>query len=79
MSRFEIEVEAKVEGRNKQWVWLRVPAYGAVHHEVILTMPRDFLPYGMATAHWVVLAYDPESLHHNGHGYVVEGKVVRKV
>lgn len=72
------EAEATVQGYTKKWVWLRIPGYGAVHHAVILTMPRDFLPRGMATAEVVVLRYRPESLHHDGHGYVVDGEITRK-
>ena len=74
MSRFEIEVQAEVLGYNKQWAWLRIPINEGRSH-VALTMPRAFLPHGMATAHWVVLAYDPESLHHDGTHYVVNGEI----
>lgn len=77
VSRFQVEVEAELRGYNKTYVWIKIPGYGDVHHPVILTMPRDFLPHGMATAKRVVLAYEPESFGHDGHGYAVNGEIVR--
>lgn len=72
MSR--LETEAELRGYNKTYVWVRL------HHEgapKILTMPRDFLPHGMATAKRVVVSYDPDSFRHDGHGYTVDGEIVR--
>jgi len=74
-----LEVEAVVLGYTKRDCWLSIPGYGAVHHPVILTMPRNFLVYGTATAERVLLRYDPSSLHHDGHGFVVEGEITGKV
>lgn len=72
------EVEAQVLSYNKRWVWLRIPRPSDVLSHIILTMPRAFLPRGMATAEFVVLRYQTNSLHHDGHAWVVKGKIVRK-
>ena len=73
-----LEVEGEVLGYNKRGVWIRIPTPDGRAHRV-LTMPRDFLPHGMATAERVVVEYVSDSLHHDGHAYVVEGRITRKV
>ena len=71
-----IETEAEVVRYNKKWVWLRIPHPSDRSHR-ILTMPRDFLPYGMAKAKRVLLRYDPDSYRHDGHAFVVDGEIVK--
>lgn len=78
MSLSTVEVDAQVLGYNKRWVWLRFLRESGRSH-VGITMPRAFLPRGMATASWVVLEYQDESLHHDGHAWVLEGKIKRKL
>jgi hypothetical protein len=71
-----IEAEAVVQGYNKKYVWLRLSIGNANR---ILTMPREFLPWGMASATRVMLQYKPETFRHDGHGYVVEGEIIKRV
>lgn len=71
-----LTVEAEVVGYNKKWVWLRIFRGGTFRG---LTLPRDFLPWGMATADRVVLEYKDESFHFDGHAFVVEGQITRKL
>lgn len=73
-----LRVEAEVLGYNRKWVWLRfLREHGRSY--VGITMPRAFLPRGMATAEWVLLEYEPDSLHHDGHAYVLEGTIMERI
>ena len=55
-----ITTEARLLGRNKKHVWLRIPWKNGAYR--ILTLPRSFLPRGMATADWLTIEYDPRSI-----------------
>lgn len=54
-----IITEAQVVGRNKTWVWLRIPWKRA--HKII-QLPPDWLPHGSTTAKRVKVEYDPRSV-----------------
>jgi hypothetical protein len=72
-----LETEARLLGNNKKWVWLELWT-GTAYRS--LTMPRSFLPLEMGEVDSIlVLEYDSESLHHDGHGYVVDGRIIGKV
>jgi hypothetical protein len=73
-----IETEAELLGYDKRWCWYRIPKPGASSH-VILTMPRDFLPHGLAKARFVLLQYDEKSFRHTDTGFVVEGKILKEI
>jgi hypothetical protein len=73
-----IVTEGDVVRRNKRWVWIRIP-HPSGQATRILTMPRDFLPHGMATAERVLLEFEEDSYRHDGHAFVVDGRIVKEL
>ena len=55
-----IITDAALLGYNKKHVWLRIPWQRDSYR--ILTLPRSFLPRGMATADWLKIEYDAKSI-----------------
>lgn len=70
-----MRVDLEVLGRNRRYVWFRLPQH-VIEKQVILTMPRRTLPRGMASVTLVSAEVDPDSVFHDGHGWVADMKVL---
>lgn len=64
---------ARILGYDKFHVWMKLDD---VWPNKILTMPRDVLPRGMATALRVSVSVDIGSFRYNGVHYVADLKVI---
>ncbi len=79
-----IRQTAEVLGKNRQSVWFRLPwKHEKVH--IILTMPRETLPRGMASATLVEVEWDPTSVESDSEdtaefsGYRAQLEVIRAI
>lgn len=66
-------VNAELVGYTKDWTFVRVPEWWPTK---ILSLPRDWLKHGFASQQTFEVHGDPQSLHHDGHGWVGDIEIV---
>jgi len=68
--------EGVILGRNRKYVWVKIPSWNP---HIILTMPRNTLPQGMAQARLVEIKYDSWSMDFNGSHFVADLEIKRVI
>ncbi len=67
-----IKTIATIEGRARGLVWMKInPPWSTK----CLTLPDNTLPHGTKSADEVYVDVDPDSLYHDGRGYIANVKV----
>lgn len=63
-------------GKDRYYTWLYLPYLWPNKKLTMVTDGEDLLPYGTRTASAILVDVDPESLRHDGWGFVADLEVI---